>query len=83
MPRKRLASDDQILSFIAEYHERYGCAPSYCEVMEGLGYKSKATVSKRLARMRRDGKVSYSDGKQRTLRVSKGYNLTRTDVRVD
>ena len=64
-------TDDMIVSAIRKLSEDAGYSPTIREVMEAVGMVSTGTMSKKLQRLRDDGRVTYVDRKARTLRVTK------------
>lgn len=81
MWRKRIVSDEAILDAIGSFMESNGYSPSYDEIAAIVGFKSKSSLSKRIESLRRRGNIAYIPGKQRTLRVVRCYDATRTHVR--
>ena len=60
-----------ILRFVRAYVKKHGFAPSIAEVAEGVGLASKTAVRYHLETLRREGWVSWVDGKYRSLQVTK------------
>jgi repressor LexA len=60
-----------ILSFITKYITSHGYPPSYSEIMEGTGYKSKSTVHGHITKMIELGmlETDTDPGAPRALRV--------------
>ena len=62
--------DSEILRFIDSYWNEKGYAPAVRDICAALGFKSPATVSQYLRRMREQGLVEYEDRIPRTVRVT-------------
>lgn len=60
---------DAILAFVVLYQHLNGYAPTVREIADAVGLASPGTVHSHLAAMRREGRITYVDGKPRTLRV--------------
>ena len=63
-------TDDEILSFIRSYIERYGYSPSMRDVSKAIGISISPTKY-RLDRLRESGVITFEDGMARTIRVVK------------
>lgn len=61
----------EILTFIANYIESYGYSPSYQEIADGLGLKSKATVALHIKNLIDRGHLSKRFNSTRSLEVVK------------
>jgi repressor LexA len=60
---------DELLTFITNYINTRGFAPSTREMAEGMGMKSVQGVHRYLARLKENGKVDWEPNRARTLRV--------------
>lgn len=60
---------DELLTFITNYINSRGFAPSTREMAEGMGMKSVQGIHRYLTQLREDGKVDWEPTKARTLRV--------------
>ena len=63
-------TSERIVFTIIEYHKENGYAPSWEEIRQAVGLKSKATVSYHMRKLRDSGRISYLDGQPRTLVVT-------------
>ena len=76
-----------ILSFIRDYSNTNGCAPSHRDIAEGVGLGSRGSVSYHLKILRAGGYITYEEGLPRTIRLlsakysSAGRQPYRTTVR--
>ena len=59
----------ECLDFIAEYWRENGFAPSFDEIREGLGAKSKSSVSSLVSQLERRGHVTRIPNLARSVRV--------------
>ena len=62
-------SDDELVEWLEEFFASRRYAPSMREVMAFCGYTSSSSVMARLERLRREGRVDWNTGQNRTLRV--------------
>jgi len=60
---------DRIIDAIATMTAENGHAPTIRELGEAVGLKSPDSVSFHLTKLRVEGRVTWIDGKSRTLRV--------------
>lgn len=58
---------DKILEFLNRYIEENGYPPAVREICAAVGLKSTATVSYHLNELRRQGRIQYESGKNRTI----------------
>lgn len=63
---------DELLTFITNYINSRGFAPSTREMAEGMGMKSVQGIHRYLTRLKEDGKVEWEPNRARTLRVIDG-----------
>ena len=59
----------ECLDFIREFWDVYGYAPSYDEIREALGAKSKASVSGLLSKLEERGYIKRIPNLARSVRV--------------
>lgn len=60
---------EQITRFIDAYALFHGYPPAVEDVRVGCGFASTSSVAHWLRRLRAEGRLTYEDGKARTLRV--------------
>lgn len=70
MKARRAARDDALCTFIDKYSETHRYAPTLREVGEAFGLRSKATTTVWLRRLRKEGRVSWTEGDARTLHTT-------------
>ena len=58
-----------LLSFIEDYHDEHGYAPTYQEIADGLGLASKNTVSHHIIGLEEEGLLRRVAGQPRSLCV--------------
>lgn len=61
--------DKQLLEFIREFTEEHGYAPTFEEMMEGIGLGNKRSVTLSLGRLEAANRIRRSPGKSRSVRV--------------
>lgn len=61
--------DSKLLVFIIDFLEANRYAPTYTEMMEGVGEKSKRGIFTSLARLEQAGRIARVPGKSRALRI--------------
>lgn len=61
--------DQQLLDFIKEFVTAHHFAPTYTEMMEGIGEKSKNGIARKLNRLVSEGYIRRTSGKSRALIV--------------
>lgn len=59
----------RMLDFLNTFIMRKGISPSYAEMQEALGYKSKASIARYLYALRERGHIDFAPGKARTIAV--------------
>ena len=59
----------RMLDFLNTFIMRKGISPSYAEMQEALGYKSKASIARYLYALRERGYIDFAPGKARTIAV--------------
>ena len=70
--RKNNENNKIILSYIADYVNRYGFAPSVRELCSMSGYKSTATVQRYIKQLESEGLISHQKARPRTIVIEKG-----------
>ena len=63
------ASQRRMLDFLNTFIETRGISPSYAEMQDALGYRSKASIARYLYALRERGYIDYAPGKARTIAV--------------
>ena len=63
------ASQRRMLDFLNTFIMRRGISPSYAEMQEALGYKSKASIARYLYALRERGYIDFAPGRARTIAV--------------
>lgn len=63
--------EKELRDFISDFWEEYGYAPSYQEMADGLGLKSKSGVDRLVRGLQVTGFISYRLGKNRSIRITK------------
>ena len=58
-----------IIEFISDFTKVHGFAPSYREIMEGIGLKSVSAVAEHINNLVAKGALKKSDGDARSLEV--------------
>lgn len=61
--------DRILLEFLQAFINSNGYAPTYTEMMQGTGEKSKNGIFQALDRLSEDGRIAKVDGKSRAIRV--------------
>ena len=61
--------DQILLEFIIDFLEANRYAPTYTEMMEGVGEKSKRGIFTSLARLEEANRIARVPGKSRALRI--------------
>lgn len=69
MTTARSNRDDQCVEYIADYLRRKQYAPTVREIGKRFGQSSSSTTSQWLQRLRREGRIDWTDGETRTLHV--------------
>ena len=57
------------MDFLNTFIETRGISPSYAEMQDALGYRSKASIARYLYALRERGYIDYAPGKARTIAV--------------
>lgn len=65
----------QLADFIAVYQAKNGYAPTYDEMMTGLGLKSKSGISRLVASLEKRGAVTRAPASARSVSIAKGESL--------
>lgn len=61
----------KLLDWLEDYIDRYHCVPSYGEMAQALGYKSKDTIRFHLTDLRNAGYVAWREGAVKSLVICK------------
>ena len=61
--------DQILLEFLQMFISSNGYAPTYTEMMQGIGEKSKNGIARKLDRLEREGYIRRTSGKSRALVV--------------
>ena len=61
--------DNQLLEFIRDFTDANGYAPTFEEMMEGIGVGNKRSVTLALGRLEEADRIRRSPGKSRSVRV--------------
>ncbi len=67
--RKALKRRARIVEFIAAYHAKHGCSPSWMEIAEAVGFTRASSVAYHIAALVADGQLARGPGPHRTLVV--------------
>ncbi len=69
---------NDIIKWIALYFTAHGYAPSYREIMEGMGYKSLSSVKHHMDVLFAEGRIKSDteDGSPRSFTIS-GYSFVK------
>lgn len=71
---------DKILEFLNRYIEENGYPPAVREICAAVGLKSTATVSYHLTELRRQGRIQYESGKNRTISLPVSSRSNRIPI---
>ena len=63
------ASQKRMLDFLNTFIGTKGISPSYAEMQDALGYRSKASIARYLYALRERGYIDFAPGKARTIAV--------------
>lgn len=75
-----MSRKDKILEFIIGYIQEHGYSPSYDEIKDGAGMKSKNTVHRHVRKMIELGMLETdTEGSPRAIRVP-GYKFVKDGV---
>lgn len=66
---RRRDVDERLLAFIASYQARAGFPPSVREMAAALEHSSTAGVQHRLQQLAADGRITWTPGQHRTVRI--------------
>lgn len=59
-----------VLDYVSGYIKTNGFAPTYQEIMDGTGIKSKSTVFRQINNLEADGYIQRVYGSSRAMRVT-------------
>ncbi len=71
---------DEILSYVYSYSEEHGYAPSYREICQALGVKSKSTVQNHIRRLEAEGRLCFRTKRPRTMVERRQASVTVSDT---
>ena len=71
---------DEILSYVYNYSEEHGYAPSYREICQALGVKSKSTVQNHIRRLEAEGRLCFRTKRPRTMVERRQASVTVSDT---
>ena len=57
----------EVYLFIVKYSKEHGYAPSFQEIADGTGIKSKSAVKRKLDELQRKGKIKYESNTSRAI----------------
>jgi repressor LexA len=61
--------DSQLLEFIRDFTDANGYAPTFEEMMEGIGLGNKRSITLSLGRLEAADRIRRSPGKSRSVRI--------------
>ena len=64
------ARQAQIASFIGQFTQQHGFAPTLREISQGFSFKTPTGVTCHLRALKRKGFVTWDEGKSRTIRLT-------------
>lgn len=67
---------EKVYSFILQYIEKSGYAPSIREIAEGINLKSTSSVHSQLRKLEEEGKIEMRKNSPRAIKVT-DYEFTR------
>lgn len=67
---------EKVCSFILQYIEKSGYAPSIREIAEGINLKSTSSVHSQLRKLEEEGKIEMRKNSPRAIKVT-DYEFTR------
>ena len=68
------SKDQAALEFIKTYIDDRGYAPNFAEIMEAVGERSKAGISRSLERLESNKLIARSAGVARSIRVLESHD---------
>lgn len=66
----------ELYKFLIDYIKENGYSPSYKEIAEGIGIKSRSTVMEKLQRLQKKGKIQMKASSPRAIRIL-GYEFVK------
>lgn len=70
----------QLLTFLTEYDEKHGCAPSFDEMMAAIGIQSKSGVHRLLTALEERGKIRRLRFRARAIEITDGRSLAHVST---
>lgn len=67
---RRKNRDEELLAYLKKYIGKNGYSPSYADMCEGIGLKSKGSIHNLIVRLKEQGKVEVRGGSARTIRLT-------------
>lgn len=68
--QKRMDRSRELIAFLREYIKEHGHSPSYDEIKESLGLRSKGSVASILKKLADEQRITYTPRRARTIRVA-------------
>lgn len=62
-------TDDELIVYIQGFMEEFGYPPSVRDLAQAMSVSSTSTVWSRLKKLQVEGRVSWTPGRSRTLRL--------------
>lgn len=78
MQTSKSDADQQVLDFVGDYWTRHYYAPTLREIADGVEGLSFRGARAAIERLRDEGRVTYGEGKGRTIRVVDGLFRDRS-----
>lgn len=70
MAKRKRNRDLELLGYLKRFIGKNGYSPSYGEMCEGIGLKSKGSIHNLIQRLKEAGKVDLQKGSARTIRLT-------------
>lgn len=68
--------EQELYKFLVGYIKENGYSPSYREIAEGIGIKTKSTVLKKLQSLQKKGKIQIRMNSPRAIKIV-GYEFVK------
>lgn len=75
-PKQIIANAKPLITFVREYTDKNGCAPSYQEIMGATGMRSKSRVHEIVKKLVNFGIMKQKRGKNRSLKLVEAENVS-------
>lgn len=69
-PTKRMDRTQEFMEFLREYLKENGHSPSFDDIKEALGLRSKGSVATILKKLADEGRITYVPRRARTIRIA-------------